>query len=164
MSICDKTSNNKYFNCPPRMSDGRQFTDYRPNCYVNNLLRYNNRTMSSYEYRQFLVNNGSELMKINNLYANEKNGCGPCNAEQIDNQTVCAYNQEYGECTVNNPSGIGLTNRAVQEQEMLQQNYNPGLQKQTTINMGQVGVGPKTYEVSDSNMTTEEGGITGYNL
>ena len=99
-----------------------------------------------------------------NLYANEKNGCGPCNAEQIDNQTVCAYNQEYGECTVNNPSGIGLTNRAVQEQEMLQQNYNPGLQKQTTINMGQVGVGPKTYEVSDSNMTTEEGGITGYNL
>ena len=29
-------SNNKYFDCPPRMHDGRNFTDYRPSCDVNN--------------------------------------------------------------------------------------------------------------------------------
>ena len=38
-NICKKTSNNKYFNCPPRMDDGRHFTDYRPNDRVNNLIR-----------------------------------------------------------------------------------------------------------------------------
>ena len=27
MSSCCKTSNNKYFNAPPLMSDGRHFTD-----------------------------------------------------------------------------------------------------------------------------------------
>ena len=46
MTNCNKTSNNKYFNCPAKMSDGRHFTDYRPSCYVNNLLRYNNKTRS----------------------------------------------------------------------------------------------------------------------
>ena len=35
MSRCHP-SNNKYFDCPPRMSDGRNFTDYRPSCDVNN--------------------------------------------------------------------------------------------------------------------------------
>ena len=38
MSSCYKTSNNKYFNLPPRMDDARHFTDYRPNCVMNNLL------------------------------------------------------------------------------------------------------------------------------
>ena len=34
---CNKTSNNKYFDCPALMSDGRVFTDYRPSSYVNDL-------------------------------------------------------------------------------------------------------------------------------
>ena len=33
---CYKASNNKYFNCPPRMDDGRHFTDYRSSCDTNN--------------------------------------------------------------------------------------------------------------------------------
>ena len=35
MSSCYKTSNNKFFNAPPRMSDGRHFTDYRPDYELN---------------------------------------------------------------------------------------------------------------------------------
>ena len=31
-NLCYKTSNNKYSDCPPRMADGRHFTDFRPNC------------------------------------------------------------------------------------------------------------------------------------
>lgn len=163
MSVCDKTSNNKYFNCPPRMADGRQFTDYRPNCYVNNLLRYNNRTMSSYEYRQFLINNGSELMKINNLYTTQKNSCEPCNAPQIDNQTICAYNQSFGACGVNNPNGIGLTSKAVPEKDMIKNNYCPGLQKQDTINMGDVGSMQMINQVHDEDMPVG-GELQGYNI
>lgn len=163
MSVCDKTSNNKYFNCPPRMADGRQFTDYRPNCYVNNLLRYNNRTMSSYEYRQFLVNNADELRKINNMYASEKNACAPCDAPQINNQTICAYNQSFGACGVSEPNGLGLTNKAVPEQNMIHNNYNPGLQKQDHINMGQVGDMPMLNKMTNDNMPVG-GEVQGYNL
>jgi hypothetical protein len=35
---CYKTSDNKHFGCPSRMADGRHFTDYRPHCYVDNLI------------------------------------------------------------------------------------------------------------------------------
>ena len=56
---CHKTSNNKYFNCPPRMDDGRHFTDYRPSCHVNNLVRSNNAVLNSHEYRMFLTHNAN---------------------------------------------------------------------------------------------------------
>jgi hypothetical protein len=49
---CNKTSNNKYFDCPARMDDGRGFTDYRPNSTVNDMIRYSNNIMGSNEYRQ----------------------------------------------------------------------------------------------------------------
>ena len=32
---CNKSSNNKFFNSAARMSDGRNFTDYRPNHEIN---------------------------------------------------------------------------------------------------------------------------------
>ena len=62
--VCDKTSNNKFFNCPPRMSDGRHFTDYRPSIYVNDLVRYSNNVMSNF------VNNQDN----NLLWCNESDG------------------------------------------------------------------------------------------
>ena len=56
MSTCYKTSDNKYFGCPPKMSDGRHFTDYRPNCFLNGMVRDENK----------LTNSFSNL-KVNNL-------------------------------------------------------------------------------------------------
>jgi hypothetical protein len=75
---CYKTTNNKYFNCPPRMADGRHFTDYRPSCDVNNLIIANNGTLSSFDYRMYLMENAEKLMDINRMYTVEKNACGPC--------------------------------------------------------------------------------------
>ena len=65
MSLCYKTSNNKYFDCPPRMADGRFFTDYRPNCYTQNLIRSKNGLNNSFQYRMFLTHNAENLMDIN---------------------------------------------------------------------------------------------------
>ena len=70
--VCDKTSNNKYFNCPARMDDGRHFTDYRPNTYVNSLVRYGNNVMTNESYRQFLIKNANELMRVNAVYNERK--------------------------------------------------------------------------------------------
>ena len=59
---CYKSSNNKKFKCPPRMDDGRHFTDYRANCHVNNLVRANNKILNSHEYRMFLTHNAKKIM------------------------------------------------------------------------------------------------------
>lgn len=75
---CYKTTNNKYFNCPPRMDDGRHFTDYRPSCDVNNLMIANNSVFSSFDYRMYLMENAEKLMDLNRVYATQKNACGPC--------------------------------------------------------------------------------------
>ena len=77
-SSCTKTSNNKYPNCPPRMDDGRHFTDYQPNCHLNNLMRSNNATNNSFQYRMFLTQNANKIMDINRKQACEKNCCAPC--------------------------------------------------------------------------------------
>ena len=110
--ICDKTSNNKYFNCPPRMADGRHFTDYRPDSYSNNLVRMSNNIIGSYEYRQYLINNAGKLMQDNRLYANEKNGCSvsttvKCNAQHVPFQRQCNVSLNNMECNVVNPQGVG---------------------------------------------------------
>ena len=69
---CNKTSNNKYFDCPALMSDGRLMTDYRPSTTVNDMIRLNNNVKSSNEYRNFLINNASDIMNINENYIIEK--------------------------------------------------------------------------------------------
>ena len=78
MSDCYKTSNNKYFNCPPRMADGRHFTEYRPGCHIENSIRSENNINNGYQYRLFLTQNANALMESNRAYACQKNCCGPC--------------------------------------------------------------------------------------
>ena len=108
--VCYKTSNNKYFRCPARMDDGRHFTDYRPNCYVNSLIRYTNKVMGSYNYRQFLIHNATKLMDVNNIYNEKKNGCPECNAVEIPTETKCVVNKSYSVCYPDNCNGLGLRN------------------------------------------------------
>ena len=53
-----KVTDNHQLDFPARMSDGRQFTDYRPNCFLNNELGQN---MGSWQYRTFLTRNASQI-------------------------------------------------------------------------------------------------------
>lgn len=107
MSICDKTSNNKYFNCPPRMSDGRHFTDYRQSDYVNNLLRMTAHINGSYQYRQFLIHNATNLIMANNEYAKDKNGCHPCNFKPVEFKRECDVDLSNMHCKTIHHNGIG---------------------------------------------------------
>jgi hypothetical protein len=73
-----KTSNNKYDGCPPIMADARHFTDYRPNCHVENMVRMQHGVQNSHEYRMLLTHKAKEIMNLNRSYACMKNCCGPC--------------------------------------------------------------------------------------
>ena len=126
---CFKTSNNKYFDCPALMSDGRAFTDYRPSNYVNDMIRINNQVYDSYTYRQFLIKNADKLMSVNNEYNMLKNDCPSCNyqATAVQNESVCMYNKKFGLCKTDDCNGLGQRNLATPYQAMGV--LRPGLQK-----------------------------------
>lgn len=124
--VCDRTSNNKYLNCPARMADGRHFTDYRPSYVVNNLMRYENNVFNDYDYRQFMIHNATNLMKVNSEYAHMKNKCEPCNAKQINVAGLCTVTRDYSVCRPLDPRGLG--ERSVAGSAPLR-NYNPALQQ-----------------------------------
>jgi hypothetical protein len=108
---CNKTSNNKYFDCPARMDDGRSFTDYRPDSTVNDMIRYSNNIMGSNEYRQFLIDNASEIINVSNNYIKEKVGCNSCDYKPLPFQTECVINASTSTCKVVDPNGIGIYNK-----------------------------------------------------
>jgi Tfp pilus tip-associated adhesin PilY1 len=117
MSECYKTSDNKYSDCPPRMADGRHFTDYRPSNQMELLIAADNQTHNSFQLRQFLQQNGTQLMNKNREFAVKYNGCSNCaqtGAEGFDNGTMLP--EKYIQHTtansvsvkLNDPNGVGL--------------------------------------------------------
>tara|TARA_B110000208_G_C11333982_1_gene271093 strand:+ start:29 stop:469 length:441 start_codon:yes stop_codon:yes gene_type:complete len=110
---CSKTSNNKYFDCPARMSDARFCTDYRPNSYMNTVLKVSNDLENSYQYRVFLQRNADKIFQLNNNLFFVRNGCGPCvkpyNEGTIPpNQNTMNCNSQSCNLQQINPNGIGL--------------------------------------------------------
>lgn len=110
---CERPSNNKSFNCPPRMADGRHFTDYRPRCAQQFQDKISNKLMSSYDQRMYLITNADDIIKLNAQNAYMTNRCGPCVEpydqgtmvpefeKQVCNERTCSFG-------VTDPYGLGL--------------------------------------------------------
>jgi len=121
-SACYKTSDNKFFDCPPRMSDGRHFTDYRTSCQVNDLLKVDNRISNSYQYRLFLQENANTIMDRNREIACAKNCCMPCassplgvegfnNGTMLPEKYIVECNAHTCKQILNDVNGIGTGRR-----------------------------------------------------
>ena len=120
MSSANRTTDNKHFHCPPRMDDGRHFTDFRSNCHFNNLVRANNAVMNSHDYRMFLTNNARGLMELNRSYACQKNGCGPRPGKEqpstmLPEQTMQICNNKSCNVEFVNKNGLGQGRKYDQE-------------------------------------------------
>lgn len=113
ISDCFKVSNNKYPDCPALMDDGRAFTDYRSACYLNDVLRVKNGITNSYDYRQFLIHNGSEIMNTVRLYNIQKSSCTSCEAKPVNCQNVCNVDRQSVNCSLTNDCGLGTCYKAV---------------------------------------------------
>lgn len=112
-SDCSKPANNKFFNCAPRMADGRNFTDYRPRCIKNYEFFPENATPNAYEYRQFLIKNGQDLITKNKQIAYHANMCGPCTSPYFEGTMLPEQSMQKcnaSTCTfgVNDRNGLGL--------------------------------------------------------
>ncbi len=108
----DAKKNNVQKPCPMRMSDGRQFTDYRTRCAIAYQMRKTNAFESSYDQRQFLIKNASSLMQENTKFAETLNECGSCFPKSADGtmlpeQNMVTCNSKTCNFNTVNPSGLG---------------------------------------------------------
>ena len=104
--------NNKHKECPQRMADGRNFTDYRPKCISNFADFIPDETMSSYDYRQYMQNNATTILNKIRQDVYNANKCGPCvkpyNVGTMlpeQNEVVC--NKSTCKSTLKNANGLG---------------------------------------------------------
>lgn len=117
---CTKPSENRKFNCPPRMSDGRHFTDYRSRCALNHInsfhfengdmMRMKKPSSNSFDFRQHLIHNGEKLMEMNREEAFQRNMCGPCTinpSTMLPVQTNVSCNTVSCQVKLNDPEGLG---------------------------------------------------------
>jgi hypothetical protein len=79
-------SNNALQNrdCPPLMSDQRHATDYRPSCYVHDLILKQNKIKNSEQLRMFLQRNANQLRELNLGHFKERAGCNTCQHYHVD--------------------------------------------------------------------------------
>jgi hypothetical protein len=66
-ATCYSGTNNTHFNFPPIMSDGRNYASWQPEAVINNRIQKQEQIVSNWQYRQYLQNNGLEIMKYNTL-------------------------------------------------------------------------------------------------
>lgn len=87
---CTRASNNRFFDCPARMSDGRLFTDYRPRGSVEFQFASGNSEvpLDSYKYRQYLIHNADKIMQNARDVVYENAVCGPCSKDHDQSGTM----------------------------------------------------------------------------
>jgi hypothetical protein len=84
--------------CPAIMADGRLFTDYRPSCYVHELILKQNGITNSYDLKNFMITHGLDLQSLNRQYYGDKAGCVSCGGFYLpDPNGHVDYWKRYGE-------------------------------------------------------------------
>ena len=107
----NRTVNNRFNTSPAIMNDGRSFTDYRPASYVDSMIAHSNKINGSNEYRDFLIQNGLNLMKVNDMYIEDKMGhrmCNQMNKPGSEFAKVCEINRSTMSCLDTNPQKTGI--------------------------------------------------------
>lgn len=104
-----KVSDNVELDFPARMSDGRQFTDYRQNCITTNNMTG---AKSSWLDRYYLQNNAIDLHNKMMVDQEQKTKCTKCPDDTVLPVKTVINCTPLG-CTysMNDPSGIGQGGR-----------------------------------------------------
>lgn len=66
---------NQYKQCPPVMSDGRLFTDYRTAVRREEYIKYQNNIVRDDEYRLFLEKNADKILDNDWKYTRQNKSC-----------------------------------------------------------------------------------------
>ena len=74
---CYSGSNNIHFNYPPIMSDGRNFASWQPEAVVNQRIQQEEKITTNWSYRQYMQQNGLQIMQYNTAGACYELGLDP---------------------------------------------------------------------------------------
>jgi hypothetical protein len=74
---CYSGSNNIHFNFPPIMADGRNFAQWQPDAAVNKQIQQKEGITNNWSYRQYLQQNGLQIMNYNTTEACYELGLDP---------------------------------------------------------------------------------------
>jgi hypothetical protein len=121
---CNRTVNNKYYNNPAIMSDGRAFTDYRSSREVNELIAMRNNVQPSMLYNQFLNHRANQFIDKFRDIVSEKMQMGTVNAPTITSAQTCKVNidsQVFCEPSNSGQYSIGTTWKATAFQPTISQ-------------------------------------------
>ena len=64
---CYSGSNNIHFNFPPIMADGRNYASWQPEAVINQRIQQSEGIKNNWEYRQYMQQNGLQIMKYNSM-------------------------------------------------------------------------------------------------
>ena len=81
-----RSSHNVYFDFPPLMNDGRNFSGWQPGNAVNESIRRSENIKTNWDYRRYLTTNADQIMTLNRIDAVNMSGHGSFE--------VSAYEQE----------------------------------------------------------------------
>ena len=74
---CYSGSNNIHFNFPPIMADGRNWAQWQPDAAVNKRIQQKEGITNNWNYRQYLQQNGLQIMNYNTTEACYELGLDP---------------------------------------------------------------------------------------
>ena len=94
---CYSGSNNIHFDFPPIMNDGRNYASWQPGAEINKTLRKENNIKSNWQYRNYLVQNADQIIKLNQQEA--CSDCGCCNVSQSERSNNSPFS--YKSCLDN---------------------------------------------------------------
>jgi hypothetical protein len=79
-------SNNAFSNLPPMMSDGRNFSNLLPDEVINDSIKRDAGITSNWDYRRYLQNNASHIIRQNSQSAIASTGLieNPLNNVPVD--------------------------------------------------------------------------------
>ena len=101
-----KISDNFVLEFPARMSDGRQFTDYKSNGFLN---LHEQELKNTLEYRLYLQNNAETIMDNNYNIIASINNCSDCPGYQIvDTKSLLTCSKESCIQELKDDSGLGF--------------------------------------------------------
>ena len=87
---CYSGSNNIHMGFPALMSDGRLYANWDAACEMNNALKAKEGIKNNYDYRQYLIKNGSQVMHQNAMAA-----CDNCCACKENYNKTPRVNDKY---------------------------------------------------------------------
>lgn len=76
-ATCFSGSNNIHFNFPPIMADSRNYATWQPDAVINQRIQQQEGITNNWNYRQYLQNNGLQIMSYNNKEACYELGLDP---------------------------------------------------------------------------------------